>query len=144
VVVTDSLVSSGDFELVDVHQIDQVSATCVPTSGLSVGQRLDITCQLAALESSSPSNAGRWTIEMVARADSRQDVNNLAEVLSDQLDPDASNNAATAGIKVRPPYVSVGGVSLLFGRPELVVSWLGLVTLVISGAITWFMRRRRH
>ncbi len=97
VVVTDTLVSSGDFELVAINQIDRPGAACSPTPpASSVGQRLDITCQLASLEPlSTTAGSGRWTIEVVVTADETQDINNVAEVTSSRYDPDTSNNLAT-------------------------------------------------
>jgi len=91
VVVTDLIQSNGIFNLVSVSS--DRPATCTPTSGTY--SSLQLRCALTGtLEVMSPGAWGRWILTIVVRANAAQSINNVADVVSSDLDPDTGNNHA--------------------------------------------------
>ncbi len=89
VVLTDTILSSGVFTLLQVIPDDERSDSCAINGTI-------ITCELdQSLEpQGDPPRNGRWVIEVQVQADEAQDVNN--EVIVFSTDPDGSSGPQTA------------------------------------------------
>lgn len=86
VVVVDSLVSQGTFDLLEAS-IDVAGGVCTPSSQNDVDQTVEITCDGFDLPAGD-----RATITIRVTADEPLDVNDVVTVTSATPDPDLSNN----------------------------------------------------
>lgn len=91
VTLTDTHVSDGSFAITGVTPSQ---GSCDPPAGGVV------TCQLGNLAPASPTEPGRATVTIDITADEAVDINNVANVVSDTMDPDPGNNQADGSIGV--------------------------------------------
>jgi uncharacterized repeat protein (TIGR01451 family) len=95
VVVSDEVVSSGTFTLLGVDS-SRDGWSCSQETG-TFESTLSLTCRLDdPLEVMTPDSSGRWVLTFDLMADEPQSINNVASVVSADLDPDESNNQAMA------------------------------------------------
>jgi uncharacterized repeat protein (TIGR01451 family) len=99
VLVQDLFRSDDSFELLLVTS--SRNADCEPTSGV-FHMKMDLECELWRLEVKDEENPGRWILTYVVKATSKQSINNVAEVRSQEPDPDLSNNSAEVQYQVNP------------------------------------------
>jgi len=102
VTLTDANVSNGSFT---VTSVTPSQGTCdppppplpwtVPAPGTAT-----IVCDLGDLDPASSSTTGRATVTVQVKANEAQDINNIADAISDTPDPDISNNQAQDSISV--------------------------------------------
>ncbi|MSP11331.1 MAG: DUF11 domain-containing protein [Chloroflexi bacterium] len=101
VVVTDTILSSGAWQFVSCTPLETPqgaipgSLSCGPNNTLNL-----LIATINPLPPLSPQNPGRYTLQVVLRANQAQDVNNAVRVTSDTPDTDTSNNQATDFIHV--------------------------------------------
>jgi uncharacterized repeat protein (TIGR01451 family) len=99
VVLTDTILSTGAFGLLSISPDPNRADSCTPSS--TPGGTI-IRCELGEpLEPQGyPPASGRWTIDMVLRANEAQDVSNLVDVASATPDPAPANNQAIDFVSV--------------------------------------------
>jgi uncharacterized repeat protein (TIGR01451 family) len=112
VAIVDLMQSDGDFDVLSVESnrpmicrsdpaADGGSPFTVPpdsgaATGVSQRYQLDgaLDDALEPLQTGGPPNTGRWLLTVRVRANERQDINNVADVLSAVIDPNPGNNHA--------------------------------------------------
>jgi uncharacterized repeat protein (TIGR01451 family) len=102
VVLRDMLSSSSwAYDIYDV--VSDRPADCSWQSWGYYGDEVRITCRLDdPLEVMSPSSSGRWVVKVYVDVYEEQSINNVADVVAADFDPDVSNNHAITEHEVEP------------------------------------------
>jgi len=96
VVITDSNVSDAEFSIISAAVVDPDGSCAIDTPSAGV-----VTCTLDdPLAADSPTTSGRATVVIEIMANEAMDINNVANAVSDTLDPDTTNNQAEGSISV--------------------------------------------
>ena len=98
--LTDVMLSNGSFTISSVTPSQGSCDPPPPPLPLLASELANITCDLGDLDPASPSVSGRATVTVEVTAAEAQDINNIADVISDTPDSDISNNRAEASVSV--------------------------------------------
>lgn len=110
--IKDLMQSDGDFDVLEIESDRAMTCSSLPAAaggspfsvppadgavtGVSERYQLDCTLDdpLDVLQADGPPNSGRWVVTVRVRANERQDIDNVADVLAATGDPNLSNNHA--------------------------------------------------